>query len=245
MKNKTFSLSSYKYLIKIIKKSKKPTINFDQFIDGKNGILMRHDVDFSLSKAFQIAKIDHKYAISSTFFVMLNSKIYSLSRKNLNYIKDIILLGHKIGLHFDASLYSKTKFSLEIECKNECKVLEELINYKINIISFHRPEKKFIGRKTKIAERHHTYMPLFIKNIKYCSDSQGKWRFDDPEELISDSTINNIQLLTHPIWWTTPANMSPGEKIAFFLKGKGEGIKREAVKNCKPYKLFIESERNT
>ena len=29
-------------------------------------------------------------------------------------------------------------------------------------------------------------MPELIEKIKYCSDSEGKWRFDDPEELIKN-----------------------------------------------------------
>ena len=41
---------------------------------------------------------------------------------------------------------------------------------------------------------------------------------DDPEELINNTSIKNIQLLTHPIWWTTPPNLSPGEKITFFKR---------------------------
>ncbi len=39
-------------------------------------------------------------------------------------------------------------------------------------------------------------MPDLIEKTKYCSDSEGK-RFDDPEELINNTSIKNIQLLTH------------------------------------------------
>ena len=37
---------------------------------------------------------------------MLNSKIYNMKdNKNLKIIKSIISLGHKVGLHFDTSIY--------------------------------------------------------------------------------------------------------------------------------------------
>lgn len=245
MRNKKFDIASYEYLIKIIKNSMRKIIFFNQYFSGKTGIILRHDVDFSPAMAFKIAKIESHKSVFSTFFVMLNSKLYNMQQsKNVKIIKSIISLGHEVGLHFDPSLYEKEKFSLDFYCKSECETLEDLIDKKIDIISFHRPAKKFIGMKKKIAGRYHSYMPGLILNSKYCSDSEGEWRFDDPEELINNKTIKNIQLLTHPIWWTTPSNMSPGEKIAFFLKGRDEIVKKYAAENCKPYKFYMKLNKN-
>ena len=242
MKNKKFNLASFKYLIHLIKDSRKKNISFNQYFLGKTGIILRHDIDFSPAKALEIARLEYEIGVFSTFFVMLKSKIYSMQdNNNIEIIKSIIALGHDIGLHFDHSKYKNDKHSLNTFCKNECVDLENIIGKKVDIISFHRPVKKFIGMKSKIAERYHCYMPELIEKIKYCSDSEGKWRFDDPEELIKNKAIKSLQLLTHPIWWTTPSNMSPGEKIAYFLKGRDETIKREAAKNCKPYKLYMKS----
>ena len=241
MKNKKFDIKTYKYLIKIIKKSKRQTISFPQYFLGRVGIILRHDIDFCPSKALEIAKLETANSIFSTFFVMLNSKIYSMkNNRNRKIIKSIISLGHKVGLHFDPSIYKKNdNFSLNKFCKNECEILENLINRKIDIISFHRPEKKLIGLKKKIAGRNHAYMPELIEKVKYCSDSGGEWKFEDPEKIINNKYVRNIQLLTHPIWWTTPSNLSPGEKIAFFLKGSNKKRKEEAARNCKPYKKYL------
>lgn len=242
MKNKKFNIVSYNYLLKIIKKSNRKIITFDDFFKGKNGIMLRHDIDFSLSKALEIAKIENNRGIISTFFVLLNSKMYNLFKQNnVKYLKKIMLLGHQLGLHFDASKYNKDLKLLNKSCREECKVLENLINKKIKIISFHRPQKKLIGKKNKIAERYHTYMPELIHSTKYCSDSGGSWSYDDPEELIFDKSIKNIQLLTHPIWWTTPENLSPGEKIDFYLSDAQENIKKEAAENCIPYKRYLKT----
>ena len=75
---------------------------------------------------------------------MLNSKIYNMKdNKNLKIIKSIISLGHKVGLHFDTSIYKNNdNLSLNKFCNNECEILENLISRKVDIISFHRPEKK-------------------------------------------------------------------------------------------------------
>jgi len=242
MHNIDFSLSSYEELMNIIKNSNREVIIFDDLLKGKNGLIMRHDIDFSPSKACQIAEIEYRHKFISTYFVMLKSDLYNLNNiNNIKYIKHIISLGHKVGLHFDASFYDKKNISLELACKKECDILANKVNHEIDIISFHRPEKKFIGRNEKIAGRNHTYMPLFIKETSYCSDSHGSWRFERPEKLINNHSIKNIQLLTHPIWWTTPEKMTPGEKIDFHLRGEIDEIKKLAAKNCKPYKIYLES----
>ena len=148
-------------------------------------------------------------------------------------------LGHDIGLHFDAGLYNCDYNSLELACKKELEKLENIINRKIEIVSFHRPAAQLIGKKTKIANRFHTYMPELIRDIKYCSDSGGCWKYDDPEDLINNRSLKSIQLLTHPIWWTTPRNLTPGEKINHHFKFYSSEIKKEAAKNCIPYQEYL------
>ena len=47
-------------------------------------------------------------------------------------------------------------------------------------------------------------MNKYTKNIDYCSDSQGKWLYSTPEDIITrnaNKKVFRIQLLTHPIWW--------------------------------------------
>ena len=117
MKNKNFSLASYKYLINIIKLNKREVVTFNHFFQNKKGIILRHDVDFSLARAVEIAKIDYYNKMISTFFIMLNTKLYDiLESSNLESIKEIVSLGHEIGLHFDASLYNT---DLDEACNKE------------------------------------------------------------------------------------------------------------------------------
>lgn len=242
MKNKKFSINSYYYLLEVILKSKRKIISFNDFFMGELGIIMRHDIDFCLEKALEIAQIENSKNIVSTYFVLLNSRLYNINDKNsIRLIKEIRNLGHSIGLHFDASKYENNFSFLNKACENECGILEKIICTEISIVSFHRPQKKLIGNNSKIANRYHTYMPDLIKDTKYCSDSGGSWYYDDPEEIILNKSISNIQLLTHPIWWTTPENLSPGEKIAFFINDYNEAIKNYAAENCKPYKTFLKT----
>ena len=45
--------------------------------------------------------------------------------------------------------------------------------------------------------------------------------------------------MLHPIWWTTPNNLSPAEKVDLHIKKKYTFIKELAAKNCKPYSKYL------
>ena len=238
-----FNINSYKELLDSILNSNRKIISFKDLLDGENGIVMRHDIDFCPIKAAEIAAIENKKNVKSIYFILTKTGIYNfLDNRNIKALKTIILLGHDIGLHFDSKNYNNN-INLDLACKKECELLQEKLDIKINIVSFHRPEKKFIGLNKKIGGRIHTYMPYFINNTKYCSDSHGEWRYEKPEKILFDDKIKSIQLLTHPIWWTTPAELSPGEKISFHLANMESHIHKIAAENCAPYDAFLKSRK--
>ena len=43
-------------------------------------------------------------------------------------------------------------------------------------------------------------MPELIEKVKYCSDSGGEWKFDDPEKIINIK--NMLEIIDSSIWWT-------------------------------------------
>ncbi len=237
-----FGIESYKKLISLIKLKGINVINFQQVSKGRKGVIMRHDIDFCPLRASTIAEIESKNDISSTYFILINSELYNFREKdNLNSLRNILALGHKIGLHFDCSIYPKNYRILNKECKKEVKILNDTFGVDINIVSFHRPSKELIGNPNKFGGIEHTYLPKFIREIDYCSDSQGVWRFKNPFDLIENKDFSTLQLLTHPIWWTTPKKLSPHEKVAYHLKKKTIKLHIEAGKNCIPYRKYIKN----
>ena len=129
MKNMSFGLNSYNYLLDLIINSKKQTIYFTDFKKGLEGIINRHDVDFCPKKAHQIAKIEFKKNIRSTFFFLVNSPLYSIYKKeNIRLIKDIINMEHKIGLHFDPEKVGLNMDIINYECKKQINILENLLH---------------------------------------------------------------------------------------------------------------------
>ena len=72
------------------------------------------------------------------------------------------------------------------------------------------------------------------QNYKYCSDSNGYWRFDRLQDLIDSGEYDRMQILLHPIWWTEDA-ISPAEKVVGYYKNEAEhkyDLYCEDIKRC-------------
>ena len=172
---------------------------FTEISKTKKTIILRHDVDTSLISALQIAKIEFKNNIKSTFFVMLRSPFYNLfSRSNNEIVKKILTLGHDIGLHYDEGYYPE-KDNLQTLISKEVDILESNFNTKVKVVSFHQPSKKILRDEIQIKQIN-TYDTKFFKDIKYISDSNMQFH-EDPIELVNSDKFRVIQILTHPIWW--------------------------------------------
>ena len=73
-----FTLENYKSLIRLAKKN----YNFKNFNDAldisRSFVLWRHDIDFSVHMALNLANIEFEEKVKSTFFVQLNSDFYNI-----------------------------------------------------------------------------------------------------------------------------------------------------------------------
>ena len=123
-----------KFYLKV--KSLGETILFKDYKGGKV-FLIRHDVDFDLNLALNLAKFENEIGIRSTYFVLTSCESYNvLCEKNKLILKKIISLGHEIGLHFDPSIY---KDNLDDIVKKECSILSFASDSTIKSISIHNP----------------------------------------------------------------------------------------------------------
>lgn len=209
---------------------------FEDF-DGSSGKLMlRHDIDFSLTAALEVARAEYKLGCQSYFYVLLQTEFYNLlSAQNLAALQEIRSLGHRVGLHFDASRYDQHEEAIEEGANYECNILELILGEPVNSISFHRPANSFIGSSKLIANRIHTYQPKFMKEIGYIADSRGLFRFGHPLENEAFLAGESIQLLTHPIWWPEIEEKNKMDLVRKLLSERADCLHNEAILNCKPY----------
>lgn len=176
-------------------------------LDNEQSIIMRHDVDTQLDVALEMAKIENKKQVYSTFFIRFHSHAYNpMCLKDAYKIRQISKLGHEIGLHYESDFYSIIDSSAELGMSFEIKLLKEIIGKDIVTIAPHEPTRTGIKHvNTQYAEsvgiQFQAYDELFFKNFKYISDSSCRWRDGSMNYHIENKTTKKLYVLTHPYWW--------------------------------------------
>lgn len=178
-------------------------------------ILWRHDVDISMHEALELAKIENRLGVKATYFLLMHSEFYNLFEKSISdKVREIIELGHSIGLHFDPSYYKvSSSDSLEEALSFEKEILERNFDVKVNVFSFHNPVKEILEYdEWSYSGLINTYSADIKRAITYCSDSNGYWRFSRMMDVILNDMPFKLQALTHPEWWTKKI-LSPKQKV--------------------------------
>jgi len=203
-------------------------------------LILRHDVDMDIGRALEMAEEESALGVKSNYYVLLRTEMYNVfSDRAAIMLRHITALGHKIGLHFDASIYPPERAALEAAAVQECAILEQLLGNEIETITFHRPAPQLQGLKGRFAGRLHGYDPRFFSDIGYCSDSEGRWRFGHPFENEAVKSQRAIQLVTHPIWWCASRDEQVIPKLQRFLRDRSDMLTTEVGLNCKPFNAHL------
>lgn len=164
-------------------------------------LILRHDVDASVESAFKMARVEQKFGIRSTYFVLFSHKFYNLLEKDsLIILREISKLGHEIGLHYDVGAYESYGRDLMETLENEIKLLERLLNRKVFSVACHNVSL-MTGKDPfrDIAGYINAYDPELCEN--FVSDSCRAWVLKDLSRLL-ECNWKRGQLLIHPFLWT-------------------------------------------
>lgn len=194
-----FNFKSYKSFIQLaLSKDYKFLIYNTNYSEDKI-ILLRHDIDADPTAALMMAELEYSCSIKSTYFFMVRSPLYNLfSRSCDKIIRDIIGMGHHIGLHFDAGYLCNENIQSEID--RQIDFLNDNFQIDISTVSFHQPDSAILNNEIKIRQIN-TYDETDMKGFFYISDSNMGWKQSTPIDLLNDGCFNRIQLLIHPLWW--------------------------------------------
>ena len=207
-----FSFEDYREIIRLIQSTGNYVSSYEEALGREQFILMRHDVEYSVSRAYDLAKVESSMDFTSTFFFQWTNNSYNiLSRRNLSMVRDMHERGENIGLHF--ALNGMTDMELiRKQIIKEMHMLSEMLGFEINKFSIHRPSRDVLHENIKLPGIINAYQDEFftfaekvsedtVLNIKYMSDANHIWRYGYPDR-------NNIfghdkvQILTHPFAWT-------------------------------------------
>jgi hypothetical protein len=227
-----FTTEAFDHYLNIVKATYTPISYLQWNTSGSNGaVLWRHDVDISLNRALALAVLEHKHGISATYFIRLRGGGYNVLEDNqLLLVKRIMDYGHHVGLHFDHSSYViGTEESLNEALEKDKSLLQQVIEAPIDVFSFHDPTPTILTFDSlRYAGMLNTYAKPLRDSFRYVSDSNGYWRHDELQKVLSQPDRQNVQVLTHPEWWQDKP-MAPFDRVKRCSEGRAKSFVQNYV----------------
>ncbi len=218
-----FTFAQYEIFLDLLKSKNYAFSGYSQYPQSEKCVILRHDIDFSLRKALELARIENAKDVRATYFVLLSTNFYNVfSRGSYEMLMEVMDLGHSIGLHFDEKRYDIVDSkSLNLYINNEKHILEELLGESITAVSMHRPSKWILESNVKLEGIINTYSDCFFKDFKYLSDSRMLWR-EDVLGIIEKDQHDRLHILTHPFWYSDNEETMEEKLVGFIDSSRPE-----------------------
>lgn len=227
-----FTVENYKKILEFAKQHYK-FYGYEDIPVFNNGVIWRHDIDYSVNRAYRLSEIEKGYDVKATYFVMLHSEFYNIFEKDIGkLLRGIVRNGGSIGLHFEPAYYDLTDkdiLKMNDDIKREKELLETIIECPITSFSFHNPDVN--GDFTNLEDEIiggliNVYSKKIRTKFRYCSDSNGYWRFSRLEDFLKEQSGKEnakLHILTHPAWWQDTV-MTPRERIVRCVEGRAKSV---------------------
>lgn len=208
------SYDEYRTILENIKASGK-LMDYRDALKADEFLVLRHDVEFSVERAYRMAEIEQAGGVSASYFVQITNNSYNaLSMQNRNLIKEMFCMGHKIGLHYHLNGIVdplKTRDGI----RDQIRIMSEMCEVPIDRFSIHRPVKEVYYNAIPIDGVINAYAPEFFTllddasrlageaklEVKYIADSRHRWNYGYPDLEIIEKN-KKVQLLIHPDFWS-------------------------------------------
>jgi len=225
-----FSYNEFKNLINMVQQNL-PIVDYKDVNDNtKKFCVLRHDIEFSIDRAYKLAKIEKELGVVSTYTVQVRNNTYNaLSEKNIDLISKIKELGHHIGLHQNPPSSMKLD-TLKDYIMRDINILEDCYGFEIDRFAFHRPKKEYLNCYVELDNKINCYDTKFFHffeekpeslEILYLADSNHKWKYGYPLDF-DFSKINKLQLLTHPFSWSDSGGDNYGNFVTLIRERNDE-----------------------
>ncbi len=177
-------------------------------VSDKRFIVLKHDVETNVRRAFKLAEIEHSHGISGSYYV----QAYLLeSSQNIEMLKKMQDMGHEISYHYDALDANNGDY---IAAENDFdKWIQKFkdLGFRFKTICQHgNPIKKRVGytsnrdffRDRDIRERHSDLVDMVVNYSAYTkypyvyiSDAGYMWKhITSPENNDVDASSTDVSI---------------------------------------------------
>lgn len=200
-------------------------LRFSELAADGDVALWRHDIDFSPQRALALAKIEAAHGVCATYFVQVSSRFYSVFEPEVAFVlRQIVALGHDIGLHFDAEVCAhQASPDYDRRIAFEARVLEEVVETEVGAFTLHNPTTLVgvsLNEQTRAGLVNGSCSELRTR-YAYCSDSNGLWRFRRLADMVADPAVGRLYALTHAEWWQDIPT-TPRQSLQRCINGRAE-----------------------
>ena len=130
-----FTYAAYRDLLSLLRERGYAVRNYHNYMDAPRCVILRHDIDYSLQQAVELAELETEEGVQSTWFVLLRTDFYNVfSKSGTEALQHIRSLGHEIGLHFDEASYVPALRPDEVvqNIIKECGLLSALLETRVS-----------------------------------------------------------------------------------------------------------------
>lgn len=197
-----FTFEGYKHLIDLLIEKGYVIETYHTWENAERCAILRHDIDISLEKAVELARVEQELGVTSTYFALLTSDFYNpASKGNLEKLRAIQSMGHELGLHFDEKAYPEgTPEETVARILRERDILSSILETPVTTVSMHRPSRATLEADLEIPGMINSYGQTFFHDFKYLSDSRRHWR-EPVLDIVSSGEYDRLHILTHAFWY--------------------------------------------
>lgn len=198
----------------LIRRAQAAGWSFGSFLDPAGAsartIYLRHDVDYSLELAVELAELNAELGIAGTFFVQLRAQLYNafeqVERERLLRLR---ALEQEVALHF---VLDPGSAPAPEELLREHELLRTLVPDATPAFSWHQPSPVALdAAELDEIGLVNAYGRRFFREMPYLSDSTHRASVDALQEEVDAVEGDALQLLLHPVNWI--AGGSSGAEI--------------------------------
>jgi len=206
-----YTSSSFREFLEVIKSDDFEIISFDDYENGhismdKVNVILRHDVDISLSRTKKMAETQKELGIHSTYFFRLHAEKYTFEEA-VPIIKKLADDGFGIGLHYETLSLAEGDRKKAIDLlERDIGVLREIAP--VRVVAAHG-QKGYKNREIwidvdksslSISSAYDMENDLYLSDAggKRLRGKNGKYLFD---RIYEAKPGQIVQVLIHPDWW--------------------------------------------